>query len=278
MAWIESHQTLRDHPKLMRLARLLDVPRTSAAGLLHFLWWWALDHAEDGDLTDFDALDLALAAGWEGDPDTFVKALEECGPGQRAGFLACTDGRLVLHDWHDYAGKLVDRRVKDRERKKAQRKKSDVGPKDVQRTSVGTPTVQNRTVPNPTEEPPLRPDGRTEPDDAEETFEQFWTIYPERDGRKRGKGNALVEWRKLTIEQRRRAYVGARNVAGSGDDKPKDAERFLRRTKGGDFPFDDYQTSVTVNGRRKGGPAPPAGRDADFAEGWSGRVLSGGAA
>jgi hypothetical protein len=123
-----------------------------------------------------------------------------------------------------------------------------------------------------------RPDGRTEPDDAEETFEQFWTIYPERDGRKRGKGNALVEWRKLTIEQRRRAYVGARNVAGSGDDKPKDAERFLRRTKGGDFPFDDYQTSVTVNGRRKGGPAPPAGRDADFAEGWSGRVLSGGAA
>jgi hypothetical protein len=152
MAWIESHQTLRDHPKLMRLARLLDVPRTSAAGLLHFLWWWALDHAEDGDLSDFDALDLALAAGWEGDPDTFVKALEDCGPGERAGFLACSDGRRVLHDWHDYAGKLVDRRVKDRQRKRAQREKSDDSPKDVPRTSDGSPGVQNRTVPNPTED------------------------------------------------------------------------------------------------------------------------------
>jgi hypothetical protein len=121
-----------------------------------------------------------------------------------------------------------------------------------------------------------RPDGRTEPDDAEETFEQFWTIYPERDGRKRGKANALLEWRKLTVEQRRRAYVGARNLAAS-DDVPKDPERFLRRPKGGkgDYPFDDYQTVVTVNGHRRGNgwPAEPAGRDVDYTEGWSGVVL-----
>jgi hypothetical protein len=84
-----------------------------------------------------------------------------------------------------------------------------------------------------------RPDDR---DDAEETFEQFWAIYPERDGRKRGKSNALIEWRKLTLEERRRAYIGAKHLTQAGE-MPKDAERFLRRPKGGkgDFPFDDYQ-------------------------------------
>jgi hypothetical protein len=186
MAWIESHQTLRDHPKLARLARLLDVHRTSAAGLLHFLWWWALDHAEDGDLTDFDALDLALAAGWEGDPDTFVKALEDCGPGQRDGFIANVDGRRVLHDWHDYAGKLVDRRVKDRERKKAQREKSDDGPPDVQRTSDGTPAVQNRTVQNLTSS-----SSRTRSDKATR-LPDGWTPQPEPDLEKQVGGPRVV--------------------------------------------------------------------------------------
>lgn len=77
-----------------------------------------------------------------------------------------------------------------------------------------------------------------------ESFEKFWAIYPERDGKKVARGNALVEWRKLTVEQRRRAYVGALNYAKS-DVRHKDAERFLRKTKGGDYPFDDWQTAAT---------------------------------
>lgn len=87
-----------------------------------------------------------------------------------------------------------------------------------------------------------QPDQPPEPDEAADTFEHFWSIYPARNGKKRGRGNALIEWRKLSIEQRRRAYVGARNLAAS-DEMPKDAERFLRRSKGGkgDFPFDDWQ-------------------------------------
>ena len=152
MAWIESHQQLRDHPKILRLSRLLDIHRTSAVGLLHFLWWWALDHAEDGDITDFDALDIATAAGWDGDPDTLVKALQDCGPGDRNGFIARDGERLILHDWWDYAGTLVDRRIKDRERKKKERESSTDGPKDVQGTSEGSPGVQNSTQPNRTEQ------------------------------------------------------------------------------------------------------------------------------
>ena len=101
-----------------------------------------------------------------------------------------------------------------------------------------------------------RPDGRSvdgesdaaDPsDDAASTFEHFWAVYPARNGLKRGKGNALIEWRKLTPEQRRRAFIGARNLAASVE-MPKDAERFLRRAKSGkgDFPFDDYQRPTTI--------------------------------
>lgn len=179
MAWIESHQTLREHPKLHRLARLLDVPRTSAAGLLHFLWWWALDHAEDGNITHFDALDIALAAGWEGDPEVFLGALIDCGPGDRAGFVERVDGGLYLHDWYEFAGKLIDRRVRDRERKRTGRGKSDASPTDVQGTGRGNPGVQNPTEPNPKDSP-----SSADADGVSDTFDEWWTAYPKKVGKK----------------------------------------------------------------------------------------------
>lgn len=104
-------------------------------------------------------------------------------------------------------------------------------------------------------------DGESDADDPStearivESFEEFWTAYPDRDGKKIGKQNALIEWRKLGWDQRRRAYIGAVNLAAS-DHLPKDPERFLRRSKGGkgDYPFDDWQEPATpgTNGRSKG--------------------------
>lgn len=84
----------------------------------------------------------------------------------------------------------------------------------------------------------------TPADAVEEQFEAWWQVYPDRNGRKIGKGNALIEWRKLSVYERRRAYRGAVHLAGA-DTLPKDPERFLRRAKGGkgDFPFDDWQTA-----------------------------------
>lgn len=113
MAWIESHQTLRDHPKLKRLARKLAIPEVQACGHLHFLWWWALDYAPDGDVSRFDELDLAIAAAWIAEPEPFVQALKECG---------WLDGdRHTIHDWHDYCGKLIERKERNRERMRAAR-------------------------------------------------------------------------------------------------------------------------------------------------------------
>jgi hypothetical protein len=162
MAWLESHQSLLNHHKTRKAARLLDMPRVHLCGHLHALWWWAIDYAEDGDVSAFDAADLADAAEYDGDAEAFVTALTECGPGGRHGFLERTDdGRLVIHDWYDYAGKLIERRKADRERKHSTRKPADTPTtiEDVQRTSAGSltestavpyVTVTNRNQPTVT--------------------------------------------------------------------------------------------------------------------------------
>jgi len=105
MAWIESNQELGRHPKMKKLARLLSISWPEAVGYLHYLWWWALDFAQDGDLSKYEAGDIADAVMWKGDPEEFVNALLE------AGFLdANEDGGLEIHDWYDYAGKLLEQR------------------------------------------------------------------------------------------------------------------------------------------------------------------------
>jgi hypothetical protein len=112
MPWIESHTSLARHPKTLRLARILGIPVPAALGHLHLLWWWAIEYAPDGGVGRFDAGDLALACMWDGDEAALLPAL------QRAGFVD-QDGNL--HDWHDYAGKLVDRRRRNAERMREDR-------------------------------------------------------------------------------------------------------------------------------------------------------------
>lgn len=117
MAWIESHQDLRNNAKTRRVARRLGVSVPAVIGHLHCLWWWAFDHAFDGDVSAYDAEDLADAAEWDGDAGTFVKTLIDCGPGGKAGFLEpdgrTADGRtaaLVLHDWGEFTAYMRGRR------------------------------------------------------------------------------------------------------------------------------------------------------------------------
>lgn len=117
--WIESHQQLANHPKLKRLARLLGVSKQAAIGYLHLLWWWALDYAPRGQvIPPFDTEDVADAMEFDGDPEKVVDALIS------AGFLDIEDSSITIHDWHDYAGKLLDKRESDRIRKEKARKKA----------------------------------------------------------------------------------------------------------------------------------------------------------
>lgn len=158
--WIESHQSLRDHPKLIRAARRLKITRPQLIGHLHCLWWWALDYAQDGDLSAYAVEDIADAADWTGDAADFVGALAETARiGDRPGFLEKQEsGAFLIHDWYDYAGKLLDKRAIDAARKRASRRQdsSDASaghPQDIQAPVPVTAQVPNLTVPNLTNQP-----------------------------------------------------------------------------------------------------------------------------
>lgn len=172
MAWIESHQELARHPKTRKLSRKLGISVPAAIGHLHMLWWWALDYAQDGNISDFEPDDIADAIDWQSDADDLLTALID------SGFVEKQDNLILIHDWFDYAGRLVDKREQNRERKRKSRanktNKQD-GHEEVTRPSQGQinddsfghgATEQNRTVPNQTEpktstttagEPPLNP-------------------------------------------------------------------------------------------------------------------------
>lgn len=111
MSFIPSHEELGRHPKTRRAARILAISLPQIVGHLHFLWWWGLHYAQDGDITQWENADIADAALWEGDPNEFVEALVNCGVGGGAGFIErLEDGELYLHDWDDYGGKLLEAR------------------------------------------------------------------------------------------------------------------------------------------------------------------------
>jgi hypothetical protein len=93
MAWVESHQELGRHPKTRKLARSLGISVPCAVGHLHFMWWWAMDFAQDGDLSRYDVEEIAEGGMWEGDASAFVAALVS------AGFVEREGERQWLHDW-----------------------------------------------------------------------------------------------------------------------------------------------------------------------------------
>ena len=153
MAWIELHQSIRDHRKIVDLAARLNIPEQYAAGLCIYMWTWALDNAPEGVL-EMSARLVTKASGWTGDEDDFLSAM------LLSKWLEKTpENTLYIHDWEQYAGRLIEKRREDAARKRASRaEKSKVTkrPKDIRKTSAGHPddiprmssvTVPNRTVP-----------------------------------------------------------------------------------------------------------------------------------
>ena len=107
MAYIEAHQSLRDHRKILTLAAALDMPEPHVAGHCLYLWLWSLDNAPEGILPSRRI--VARAAGWTGDPNVFVDAMLD------ANLLDVNEeGQLLIHDWMDYAGLLIERRERNK--------------------------------------------------------------------------------------------------------------------------------------------------------------------
>lgn len=112
MAWIESHQALGHHPKTIALAAALHCNLPCAVGYLHYLWWWALDYAPDGIVRMRAQSVVARACEWRGRPERFWDALID------TGFVEPLelDDLCRIHDWMDYAGRLVQQRAANAER------------------------------------------------------------------------------------------------------------------------------------------------------------------
>ena len=184
MAWLESHQSLGRHAKTKAGARLLGISRVQLVGHLHYLWWWALDFAEDGDLSHTTVDDLAEEAMWEGDAQQFVDALVE------VGFLT---RERHINDWDDYTGRLRAQRESNRERQRRHREKvkeqaENVTSQDTEHDVTVTSQLRNAaTKPNQTVPDHTEPLGDTpKPPRAnghEQRFDQFWSVYPKRVGK-----------------------------------------------------------------------------------------------
>lgn len=210
MAWIELHQELPGHPKTKRVARLLNIPIAHAVGHLTCLWLWCLSYAKDGDLSAYTAEDIADAAGWGGDPDAFVGALAEA-PEDRHGFIEAIGDALHVHDWHQYGGKLLEKKQRNAERMKAARADSDpatrftqdgkckacdahVGADEVARADhVQSTCVARVVLEKRREEERRKKKPPKSPASGGPEFEAFWSGYP---NKRCGKAMALKSWQK----------------------------------------------------------------------------------
>lgn len=135
MAWIQVHQQLKDHRKLLAAADELEIEPPHMLGLLTSFWLWALDNAPSGSLEGISNRNIARAAQWNKEPDAFVEAMKS------AGFLDITeDGTLEIHDWYEYAGKLIDQREAEKQRSRRRRAAAAADRRTTAGQSEGQPT------------------------------------------------------------------------------------------------------------------------------------------
>lgn len=91
-----------EHPKTIRLAVALGIPRPHAVGLLEMLWHFTARFAPRGDVGRWPDEEIAAAICWGGDPAALIEAMAK----ER---LLDRDSRyrLLVHDWKEHADQAV---------------------------------------------------------------------------------------------------------------------------------------------------------------------------
>lgn len=207
MAWMQVHQTLKDHRKLFDAADELEIQPPHMMGLLISFWLWALDNAPTGSLEGITSRMIARAAQWDGPAEKLAGALI------RAGWLdESADGALSIHDWYEYAGKLIDQRQAEKERSQRRRDEKAAAaatsdkPSSDRKTASGRPKEnrkkaggrvdQTREDKRKEDHTPPSPSGEGSEGGQsllEVRFAEFWSAYP----KKVGKRYALTAWGKI---------------------------------------------------------------------------------
>ena len=130
----------------------MGITRAQAIGHLTMLWLWGIDNTDDyGIIQDADYDDIAIACDYHDDSQLIVNSLIE------AGFLEKDekDGKLFIHDFEDYIGRLKEQKKRHREAQKRYSDKSKSNSNDGQADSqddghaIANLTVPYLTVPSP---------------------------------------------------------------------------------------------------------------------------------
>ena len=147
------HQSVWTHRKTLTLAAELNLELIYAAAHLIHLWTWALDNAPDGELTGLADKVIAFGAGWTSNSETFVKAAIA------SGWLDEADGRLSIHDWYNYAGRLLEKKKANADRMKRARAEHVQNTCNARagatKPNLTKPNLTKpKDIPSPSEEPP----------------------------------------------------------------------------------------------------------------------------
>lgn len=135
-----------------------------ATGYLIDLWITVAMERPDGDLSGLDDTDIAIMAGWEGDPLTFLTALND------VKFITGTSGNYRIHDWcehNGYASSASERSDKSRFSRMAKTHPSlyfdlknqgftSISSSDYRRLTTVERPLTNRLSPSPLPSPSIK--------------------------------------------------------------------------------------------------------------------------
>ena len=110
MAWIELHDTLPDHDKVLSVAESLKLDKDMVVGKLVRLWVWALNNREDGTFKARDIETIAEVMRFKGKPQKLVDALVAARLFDRIEDLFTGEVCYVIHDWDERVGMLLAKR------------------------------------------------------------------------------------------------------------------------------------------------------------------------
>uniref|UniRef100_I2Q1G0 Uncharacterized protein n=1 Tax=Desulfovibrio sp. U5L TaxID=596152 RepID=I2Q1G0_9BACT len=161
--------SFKGHRKRKRLRLMLGPDSTD---YLLDLWISTAMNHPTGILAGMDAVDLALEAGWEGEPEKFVQALQTC------GFLDVSgDGVYSLHDWDDHQGYAIHAEKRTEKARKAALARWGTKEEDAPSMPGALPQASLSNAPSPAPSP--APLALSHPPDGERARDAVFALMSE---------------------------------------------------------------------------------------------------
>jgi hypothetical protein len=152
--------SFKGHRKRKKFRMLLGDP--GATDYLIDFWISVAMDRPDGNLGGLDDMDIALMAGWEGDPGKFISAMLD------AGFLDRIESGFVVHGWTEHNGYASAANVRSEAARKAALAKwgkrgQCAGNADAEKPQCGSSCGGNAPSPSPIPSPSPTPSQKEEP-------------------------------------------------------------------------------------------------------------------